>query len=55
MLPMFACTSTGNGQQPLGNVVISEKLNKYYDNPTGSVEALIDNDGDQATINLTVT
>jgi hypothetical protein len=46
---------TGNGQQPLGSVVISEQLNKYYDNPTGSVETVIDNDGDQATINVTVT
>jgi len=46
---------TGNGQQPLGSVVISEQFNKYHDNPTGSVEAVIDNDGDQATINVTVT
>ena len=45
---------TGNGQQPLGSVVISEQFNKYHDNPTGSVEAVIDNDGDQATINVTV-
>ena len=46
---------TGNGQQLLGSVVISEQLNRYYDNLTGSVEAVIDNDGDQATINVTVT
>jgi hypothetical protein len=46
---------TGDGQQPLGSLVISEQFNKYYDNPTGSVEAVVDNDGDQATINVTVT
>jgi hypothetical protein len=45
----------GNGQQPLGSVLISESLNTYYDNPTGSVETVIDNEGDQATINVTVT
>ena len=47
---------TGNGQQPLGSVLISESLNNYYDtNTTGSVETVIDNEGDQATINVTVT
>jgi hypothetical protein len=46
---------TGNGQEPIGSVVISEQFNKYYDKTTGAVEAVIDNTGDQATIQVTVT
>jgi hypothetical protein len=46
---------TGNGQTPIGNIVISEQLNKYYDEPTGAVEAVVDNSRNQATIYVTVT
>jgi hypothetical protein len=46
---------TEGDQQLIGSLLITEQFNKYYDKPTGAVEAVINNGEDQATIQVTVT